>query len=468
MFPSNESDNYWPEQYATAIRNSYAGNDTSSQFFFMSLFVLAAVGLSFLLSVRYAISTLGRSLLTIAVSLQWAVLAAGFWDACEYTYRTDAEGWVAIPLNAAAIMRALYVAVAVLVAQAAAGARFSTGQSLATTFFGIGFITANLKIAEMNHIVDAGGSMWIHVFASVFGIVAASVQAQLNSGSGSEVTVASTRGRLAGAWGMLGSLVLFTIFPIFNSSQFPYFIDENTEPDAAYSAWGRASVNTIMAMTGSVAAAFLVTRAVKGKFTYSSIQTAAISGGISIAASAPYLANPWGAILNGGVAAAAVVLSLRYVQPHLAKFGLVDVSGVFSSHFLPGMVGSISAAIAAARVESGLGFNEGSIAILLHDGRSALTQGGYIMAFGCVSLAFGALAGVLVGALVALPIFSPRTAATVDDAEEWDGLDDELPPVNAQHFVINVPEDATASTFKVELTVPPKVTETVSASASAE
>jgi hypothetical protein len=90
------------------------------------------------------------------------------------------------------------------------------------------------------------------------------------------------------------------------------------------------------------------------------------------------------------------------------------------------------------------------------------------MAFGCVSLAFGALSGVLVGALVALPIFSPRTAATVDDAEEWDGLDDELPPMNAQHFVINVPEDATASTFKVELTVPPKATEAVSASASAE
>jgi hypothetical protein len=55
--------------------------------------------------------------------------------------------------------------------------------------------------------------------------------------------------------------------------------------------------------------------------------------------------------------------------------------------------------------------------------RTGLVAGGYRLAFGAISLAFGVLAGVLVGFFVRLPFCDVKVAANHHDQDEVKGLE---------------------------------------------
>lgn len=132
------------------------------------------------------------------------------------------------------------------------------------------------------------------------------------------------------------------------------------------------------------------------------------------------LANPWGALLAGTVAGGVSVYGFSYLVPALKRRGLTDTCGISSLHFMPGLIGGVASAIAAAGV-TGPDWDEEAI---MKDfsgrasGRSALTQGGYQMAMTAISLAFGALSGAFAGWAMRQPFADPQTDAFYEDAGE--------------------------------------------------
>jgi ammonium transporter Rh len=390
---------------------------------FVTLFVFLGLGFLFVQNARYSWQALAYSLAIGTTTVQWAILLIGFWDAGKLTRTDDPGFWEPIPLDFTYLINSLYIAATVLISYSALAGRVSFGQAYAVAFFETFFATANYIIALEMQVLDAGGTMFVHLFGAAFGLFAsAAICTKLTRDVSNQ-----PRTHDAGAFGLLGLIVLFATFPVFNIANLFYFEGHlaGSHGAAAGSLAFRQYFNTIMAMASSIAAAFLVSKANNGgsKFALYQIQTAGIAGGAAIAATGYYLRNPYGALLCGAVTGVVSTWAQTQVTPLLAKIRIHDTNGVLAAHFIPGFIGAIASAIAAARATASQGFSAIQLDGLHFDGRDPKIQGGYQVAFGLVSLTFGILAGLFTGAIVNLPIFESRATSNADDADDFEALE---------------------------------------------
>jgi ammonia channel protein AmtB len=199
--------------------------------------------------------------------------------------------------------------------------------------------------------------------------------------------------------------------PVFNAGLVP-FMDMAANPAvsgaAAFANAGRSYFNTVMALCSSIAGAFMASKSVNCKFNFEHVQRATIAGAAGVAAVAPMVNNVWGPMLLGLIVGFISVLGLQYVQPKLNAAGLLDTTGVFTTSFIPGVIGATASAIAAARVTPERGFSAASINSIVFDGRTELKQGGYQMGFLLVSIVFALITGLVVGLLLRLSIYEPK------------------------------------------------------------
>ena len=352
-----------------------------------------------------------------------AILLLGFWDMGKLTREVNPSGWPPIPLSFDYLINSVYIAATVLISYAALAGRVSFAQAYAVAFFEVFFATANYIIAIETQVLDAGGSFFVHLFGSTFGLFASLVICtKLSNGVTNQPRTKDT-----GLFAFLGVVVLFALFPVFNVGNLSYMYNYMSIPQAALPAVVfRQYFNTVMAMASSVAAAFMVSKAnsVDGNhFTIWQVQTPAIAGGVAVAATGLFLKNPWGALMLGAVVGVISTIAQTAVVPALAKIGLNDTNGVFAGHFVPGIIAAFSSAIAAARVTSGEGFSDFQMAALLLDDRNQKVQGGYQIAFALISLGFGILAGLFTGVIVNLFVFDPRSVSNADDADAFEAIE---------------------------------------------
>jgi hypothetical protein len=314
-------------------------------------------------------------------------------------------------------------------------------------------------------------------------------------------SVAQVRSRATGAFGLLGTLVLFITYPIFNSAQVPYWVQTvaNTYDYTELSAtpvynieapwlsvgvdglsqyilqnypWTRNDptqwlaqatlalqtyvtvvngiqtrvfINTLAGMCASVIATFMATRWVGSKISLHHVQTASLVGGASTAAFSAYTGNPWASILAASIAA---VLCVYYMQWRGDKDA---ANGVFAAHAIPGAIGIIGAAIAAGSISvSWAPMDALNQAALLGLNRTILQQGGYICAYGLISFALGAGSGVVSGFFARMNCFGPKGEAERDanDFHEWTLTSDEeqaeFALAAASHVPAKAPEAAPA------------------------
>ena len=128
------------------------------------------------------------------------------------------------------------------------------------------------------------------------------------------------------------------------------------------------------------------------------VQNSTLAGGVAIGACCSMLNNPFGALLTGSVAGALSVYGFSYLVPTLKRMGVTDVCGISSLHLMPGFLGGIAGAVAAATVTID---TWSPTAILIEfparADRSAIMQGSFQMAMTVISLVFGLLSGALTG-----------------------------------------------------------------------
>jgi ammonium transporter Rh len=345
------------------------------------------------------------------------------------------SGWPPIPLNMTILLNALYIAATVVVSYGALVGRVSFGQAYAIAFFEVFFATANFKIMEELRVNDYGGTMFVHLFGATFGLFAslciktAPVAFTTNSNRARDVTV----------FGLLGTILMFLLYPVFNTGNLGAVVSRNMNNvgvPALTALNFRGYFNTVAAMASSVASSYMLSRANSdngNRFTIWQIQTSAIAGGAAIAATAPMLRNPWGALMTGSIVGVLATISQTLVAPlvshrgdgdggggglatsrgltlssrsacvslsrcaQLAKIKMYDTTGVFSSHWVPGFVGVFASAIAVARVTDSEDFTATQIASLVLDGRTATAQGGTQCAFGLITFVIALIGGVFTG-----------------------------------------------------------------------
>ena len=96
-------------------------------------------------------------------------------------------------------------------------------------------------------------------------------------------------------------------------------------------------------------------------------------------------------------------------------------------HLIPGLIGGVASAIAAASFDVNLPFKYSQFTpeslaenFPMWGGRTGLQQGALQLAETAISLVFGLLAGALTGKVMTLPIFEPKTRLFYDDGAEWE------------------------------------------------
>lgn len=393
------------------------------QHVFIGLFVFLGLGFLFIQNMRSAWQNVGYSLAIGVTTVEWSMLLLGFWESGKAT-RNGASYWAPIPLDGNYLLNSLYIAATILVSYGTLAGRVSFGQAYGVAFWETFFATANYIIAKELKVLDAGGTFFVHLFGGVFGLM---VSMAISNKLTREVSNQS-RSKEAGAFALVGLVVLFVMFPIFNTGNI-YYLIADFAPATLFETTSlvfRGYFNTIMAMASSIAATFMVSKAnsVSGShLTFWQVQTAAIAGGAAVGATAPFLRNPYGALMLGAVAGIVSVWGQTVLTPALGKLRFHDASGVLAGHVLPAIIGAFASAIAAARVTTDQDFSASQVAALAYDGRNAKQQGGYQIAYAAVSLTMALVTGAFTGLLMNIFVYEPKLTTGADDNEEWEGLE---------------------------------------------
>ncbi len=277
-------------------------------------------------------------------------------------------------------------------------------------------------------IADIGGSTVIHEFGAVFGLAASYM-----------ITTSKMRGHSQQAstpttdlFSMIGTVFLWLFWPSFNSAL------------AAPLIRPRVIINTYFSLAACAVTAFIFSTRLRPnyKFDMIDIQNATLAGGVAVGCIADMMINPWGAILIGTVAGALSVYGFTRIMPYLERsIDLHDTCGVLNLHCMPGLLGGVAAAVAAAvATQADYGtelyvifpqrapanatdpiftqLSDASYDVPLGSGRSALEQGGFQMAAVFVTFLLAASSGALAGKLAKLPLFDPPVTY-FEDHEYW-------------------------------------------------
>jgi ammonium transporter Rh len=212
---------------------------------------------------------------------------------------------------------------------------------------------------------------------------------------------------------MIGTIFLWMYWPSFNTALIG-------QPGS----FQTAVVNTLLSLTGSCIATFLISYIFRGerKFCMVDIQNATLAGGVAIGSACDLPVTPGGALAVGMFAGFISVVGYTRIQSRLeSAFGIYDTCGIFNLHGMPGLIGGLTAAISSAALskESFLTSIDPSLSEKIAS-RSSSTQALFQLAFLASTVAIAILSGYLSGAL--LKNVAPNETF-FDDSAVWEVID---------------------------------------------
>ena len=175
---------------------------------------------------------------------------------------------------------------------------------------------------------DIGGSMVIHTFGACFGLAVAYHFNYPHSKPNNKNLAAS---QASFTTSLIGTIVLWALWPSFNSAQSIFNSDTNL-----------SIINTYFSLNASVVATLLLTVFFfKGKFDLEQVANATLAGGVIIGSSADMIKSGFAANLIGVLGGLFSTTLFNFAPPILQKYGLHDVAGIFNLHCIPGILGGI-------------------------------------------------------------------------------------------------------------------------------
>lgn len=400
---------------------------------FQDVHVMIYVGFGFLMTFlkKYGYGAVGYNFFIAALITQWGTIVTGCLN------QIYAEGHEHIELSIQTLVTAEFAAATVLITYGAVLGKVSRLQLLVIGTLEVVFYAINELIAvEFLKYADAGGSIIIHTFGAYFGLALSRVlytkKALDNPKEESNYH--------SDLFAMIGTIFLWMYWPSFNAAL--------VAPD--YVAQHRSVINTYFSLAAACVTTFALSPVFQrngGKWRLSMvhIQNATLAGGVAIGTASNMSINPWGALLIGCSAGALSTVGYAYLTPFLTKYTKThDTCGVNNLHGMPGILGGIAGAIAAAHADPDKYGYDGMFALWsarapeknsteylrltnlgvtfdAGDGRSAKAQAGYQIAGLAVALAIAVLGGIVTGFVVRWKIFDPPTREQMyDDVDYWE------------------------------------------------
>jgi len=311
---------------------------------FQDVHVMIFLGFGFLMTFlkKYGLSAVSLNLMCSALAIEIFTLVYGFFHLhCtnpEFKFGSEKcpSKWPIIDVNVVTMISADFATAAVLISFGVVLGVTSPLQLIVMTVIETIIFVIN-EVIGRNYIgaVDAGDTIFVHLFGAVFGLAVARVLYNPDHAR-SEKEGSSYSSDL---FSMIGTVFLWMFWPSFNGGA-----------AATGDAQQRAVINTYYSLCSCVLAAFAFSALVmpSKKFAMEHLQNATLAGGVAVGACADMHLTPGGALAIGALAGILSVCGFQYIQPFLlSKLRVHDTCGVNNLHGMPGLLGGLISVLMA-------------------------------------------------------------------------------------------------------------------------
>jgi len=309
---------------------------------FQDVHVMIFIGFGFLMTFlkKYGLSAVSLNMLCSVLAIQWSMIIHGFfhphcenpwvkWEKCE-------SSWGYIDINIGTLLSADFATAAVLISFGVILGTTNPLQLLVMTFLEVILFNVNEYIGrEHFKAVDAGDTIFVHMFGAYFGLA---VSRMLHNPNTPESNKAGAS-YISDLFSMIGTIFLWMFWPSFNGGA-------TAEGDAQM----RAVVNTYLSLCSCVMASFATSSLLspERKFTMEHIQNATLAGGVAVGATADMVLTPAGALLIGACAGVLSTWGYSYATPMIErKLKIKDTCGVNNLHGMPSILGGLLSVLMA-------------------------------------------------------------------------------------------------------------------------
>jgi len=317
---------------------------------FQDVHVMIFIGFGFLMTFlkKYGLSAVSLNLMCSAIAIEVFTLVYGFFHLhCEnpkydeYNSEHCPNAWPYIDIDMGTLLSADFATAAVLISFGVVLGITSPLQLIVMTVIETCIFVVN-EILGRDFIgaVDAGDTIFVHVFGAYFGLAVARVlydeEHAKSSKEGSSYN--------SDLFSMVGTVFLWMFWPSFNGGA-----------AASGDAQQRAIINTYYSLCSCALAAFSFSALVtpSKKFSMEHLQNATLAGGVAVGACADMILTPGGSVAIGALAGIISVCGFQYVQPVLLeKLKIHDSCGVNNLHGMPGLFGGLLSVLMAGIASS--------------------------------------------------------------------------------------------------------------------
>lgn len=276
--------------------------------------------------------------------------------------------------------------------------------------------------------IDNGGSLYIHTFGAIFGIVVSIV----NFCPSQEFSKISSSPHLnsdyySNIFSFIGSLFLWLYFPSFNTANIQCLDNDNKncKNELREIFRYRGIMNTYLSLVGSAIAAFVVSPLVSnGKLKIDHLLHSSYVGGIIIGGCCTICPSAWGAILIGFIGGCLSVLGLWKIKKYFKEKKLEDTFGILFTFGIPGILGGFLNSIFMGN----FGDNKSWYGYKLERyfiERSFSVQAGVQIAAIFITLAFAVIGGITIGFFIKMMKCDKNDIYFVDSEYYYE--DDNIP-----------------------------------------
>jgi ammonium transporter Rh len=300
---------------------------------FIGVEIMIFFGFGYLMTFmsRYGVGAVGFTLMIGVVGIQWGILMEGFFKNMYHDH------WGYVQVNIGNFMDSLHLCAAVLISFGAVIGKVGSLQLVFLTIFEGFFYALNKKMLMFDAVldlVDAGGTISIHMFGAFFGLAVAMVLGKPPSGKAPAATY------IADVFSLVGTIFLWIYWPSFNGGAL--------EPDSQQQQ--RAIHSTLLGLCASTVGTFIVSILCHphGKLRPVDLQNSTLAGGVATGAVCLLTMNFAASLTIGFVGGIASAFGFAIIQPALENKGLHDSCGVLNLHGIPAIVGGVASVILTA------------------------------------------------------------------------------------------------------------------------
>ncbi|XP_071642736.1 rhesus blood group-associated glycoprotein Rh50 isoform X2 [Temnothorax longispinosus] len=408
---------YGPEANANLLKN-HTGTNKSGQTkkpdddplriypMYQDVHVMIWIGFGFLMTFlkRYSQSAVGLTFLIGALLVQVALICDGM---LHVKLGSKAH------LSLGSLLSADVAVATPLISMGAILGKVTYMQLVLMGIVELIMFTANKYVGEhLFMVVDAGDSMFVHVFGAYFGLAISFVLGMKDKPEEyEEEHDLEGSSYQSDVFAMIGTVFLWLFWPSFNSAAL-------TGDDQQ-----RAVINTLLSISASCVITFAVSAWVSkdNKFNMVHVQNSTLAGGVAIGTAAGMMCQPVGALVIGAISGMISVLGYKYLTPIIQKrFRIHDTCGVHNLHGMPGVLaaffGALMAGLAteasydyslyeifparAPSSEAKIGEMRDNYGISSGLNRTAYQQAGYQLLALVVTLVISIVSGLITGLLL--------------------------------------------------------------------